>query len=160
MRMHRRVLLPAILYCLLLTTAALAGELRAVRMISLADSFSPWTVTVGLDGSVEYANSSGGFLLVEPAPEKKTGAIPPQQAAALASLIKKAGYPADRSGMAQEPRIKLQIVYADGREITRSGPGDMASAEDKKAFAAIEAEFAKAAKAVGVSGLFLFYGSP
>jgi|GEM_PF-6680056 len=132
---------------------ALAKEIESLTMISLADSFRPWTITVKADGQVEWNDSSSGYLLdsLKPPEEikRKSTRINKSEVGRLFKMVSEAGYRGTLDLM-REPKVKLIVKFNDGTKTINSGPSGL-PAEDKKdkeaimAFREIERALVKAA---------------
>jgi hypothetical protein len=136
---------------------AFAATVQSVSMVSLADE--PWTITLSADGSVVWSNRNSGFLMAEvdePRLKEKKGTISRSLVESIFAQVEDAGYGQKRLPPV-EPKIKLIVTFADGKEVINSGPGDFAGDADKKAFRDIEAALAKAAGVDRDENVLLYY---
>ena len=140
----------------MLVSSAFAADIASVSLVSLADNFNPWTITLQADGSVLWNNSSSGYLLMEPKLEEKKGSVPAAEVEKIFFLVTEAGYTQDREPPI-EPGIKFIVVLANGNRVINCGPGDFAKDADKRAFRDIETALATVAGVDGDEKVFRYY---
>ena len=124
------------------------APLKAVTLVCLMNTFAPWTLTVEENGHVRWDNSSDGQLLADPKLETKSGTIPVAVQQELWALLEKNGYTEKKPVDGVEPKMRLVLLFDDGKSLVNLGPALHMEA-NAKAFAGIEAMFLGIAESIG-----------
>ena len=148
--------------CLLLAVCAGAGSAAAksverVLYVNLLGGLEPWNVEIFRNGKVFWDNSSQGQLLMEPAKERKEGAVPAERCQALAALLEKYGYTVKRPIAGVEPKIRLTVFFDDGTHVTNLGPSPMADDDVRRDFTEVEKLIVELTASTGASVRGFYY---